>query len=239
MTPGQARFALSSFLLVAIGVVSNALFLQTKPVAAARAADRAAPPVTGTLRAGVEREAGGPQAAGGSSAAHLPLRIARYSTDTSKLASPPDSFQEAGPETVRAIQRELRLRGYGALPGDGTLGLATRAAIIAYEHDQGLAPSGMASERLLRHILFGVSGGEAATAGAGKPSHAEQVTRAVQQWLAALGYQPGRIDGMLGDATVQAIRDFEVDKGLVPRGRITADLVTRLSEAATPKAQGR
>ncbi len=44
---------------------------------------------------------------------------------------------------------------------------------------------------------------------------------------------------MLGEATVQAIREFEVDKGLVPRGRITADLVRRLSEAAAPKVQGR
>ena len=42
-----------------------------------------------------------------------------------------------------------------------------------------------------------------------------------------------------GEATVQAMREFEVDKGLVPRGRITADLVRRLSEAAAPKVQGR
>ena len=40
--------------------------------------------------------------------------------------------------------------------------------------------------------------------------------RAVQQWLAALGYQPGRTDGRPGEETVKAIRDFEMDKGLVP-----------------------
>jgi peptidoglycan hydrolase-like protein with peptidoglycan-binding domain len=172
-----------------------------------------------------------------------PLRIARFAPETSTPTSAPapagESDREPGPDTTRAIQRELRLRGYGALPGDGSLGLATRAAIIAFEQDQGLTPTGVASERLLRRILFGASVGESAAVAKERSLHVEQVNRAVQQWLAALGYQPGRVDGMLGEATVQAIREFEVDKGLVPRGRITADLVRRLSEAAAPKVQGR
>ena len=61
----------------------------------------------------------------------------------------------------------------------------------------------------------------------------------MQQWLAALGYQPGRIDGRPGEETVEAIRDFEMDKGLVPRGRVSAELVARLSEAAAPKPSSR
>jgi peptidoglycan hydrolase-like protein with peptidoglycan-binding domain len=65
------------------------------------------------------------------------------------------------------------------------------------------------------------------------------VIRSVQQWLAALGYQPGRIDGRPGEDTAKAIRDFEMDKGMVPRGRVSAELVSRLSEAAAPKPSGR
>ena len=72
-----------------------------------------------------------------------------------------------------------------------------------------------------------------------RSGHAEQVLRAVQQWLAALGYQPGRTDGRPGEETVKAIRDFEMDKGLVPRGRVSAELVARLSEAAASKPASR
>jgi peptidoglycan hydrolase-like protein with peptidoglycan-binding domain len=236
MTPGQARFALTSFVFVTVGVTFNALFLQTKPVA--------------TARAGVEHmrlaaaDAPGRQASPAARTGQPELRIARYAP----AAAAPDATadragdadREAGVETVRAIQRELRLRGYGPLAGDGRMELPTRAAIMAFEQDQGLAPSGVASERLLRRMLFGVAGGEvAAGSGRARSPHAEEVIRAVQQWLAALGYQPGQVEGTLDDQTVRAIRDFEVNKGLVPRGRITAPLVVRLSEAAAPKLQGR
>ncbi len=105
-----------------------------------------------------------------------------------------------------------------------------------------MALSGEASERLLKRILLGAAdstGADAAAAGRVRSGHAEQVIRSVQQWLAVLGYQPGRIDGRLGEDTVKAIRDFEMDKGLVPRGRVSAELVVRLGEAAMPKSMSR
>ena len=242
MTPGQAKFALTSFLLVMVGVSFNAIFLQTKPIATARAHERPTPqPGSEHARAAADAGDTARSAPGAAGAVAQPLRIARFAPETPTSAPAPagDSDREPGPDTIRAIQRELRLRGYGALPGDGSLGLATRAAIIAFEQDQGLTPTGAASERLLRRILFGVSVGESAAVAKERSPHVEHVNRAVQQWLASLGYQPGRVDGVLGESTVQAIREFEVDKGLVPRGRITADLVRRLSEAAAPKVQGR
>ena len=62
---------------------------------------------------------------------------------------------DAGIETVRAIQRELKSRGYGPLAGDGVMGLATRAGIMAFEYDHGLGLTGEASEELLKRILLG------------------------------------------------------------------------------------
>ena len=109
---------------------------------------------------------------------------------------------------------------------------------MAFENDHGMALSGEASERLLKRILLGATdpaGADSSAAGSVRSGHAEQVLRAVQQWLAALGYQPGRTDGRPGEETVKAIRDFEMDKGLVPRGRVSAELVARLSEAAASK----
>ena len=122
------------------------------------------------------------------------------------------------------------------------MGLATRAGIMAFEHDHGLALTGEASEELLKRILLGASAGIELCGHrdeARSSPQAEQVIRTVQQRLAALGYLVGRIDGRLGEDTVKAIRDFEMDKGLVPKGRISAELVARLSEAAAPKPSGR
>ena len=239
MTPGQARIALLSFLLVTAGVAVNALFLQAGPVPtpagkalAERASARPAPEWSVKVGgAATARRVGEPQ--------DQALRIARFAADPGKIDPAPAGPDDvANVETVRAIQRELKLRGYGPVPGDGVMGLGTRAAIMAFENDHGMALSGEASERLLKRILLGATdptGADSSAAGSVRSGHAEQVLRAVQQWLAALGYQPGRTDGRPGDETVKAIRDFEMDKGLVPRGRVSAELVARLSEAAASK----
>jgi peptidoglycan hydrolase-like protein with peptidoglycan-binding domain len=58
--------------------------------------------------------------------------------------------------------------------------------------------------------------------------------RLVQQRLGALGYQPGPSDGQLQEATMRAIRDFELDKGLVPKGRVSAEVLAQL---AVPQAK--
>jgi peptidoglycan hydrolase-like protein with peptidoglycan-binding domain len=237
MTPGQARIALLSFLLVTAGVAINALFLQTGPGPASRAlAERASarPAPEWSVKVGgaaPARRVGEPQ--------DQALRIARFAADPGKIDPVPAGPDDAADvETVRAIQRELKLRGYGPVPGDGVMGLGTRAAIMAFENDHGMALSGEASERLLKRILLGATDptvADSSAAGSVRSGHAEQVLRAVQQWLAALGYQPGRTDGRPGEETVKAIRDFEMDKGLVPRGRVSAELVARLSEATASK----
>jgi peptidoglycan hydrolase-like protein with peptidoglycan-binding domain len=245
MTPGQARVALLSFLLVTTGVAVNALFLQTRSVVTPKPAIERAPTRPPTERA---RKSGdtpridrskpsAPQAGAGEQT----LRIAHFAPDTTKLDAPPQAPQgDADIETVRAIQRELKARGYGPLTGDGVIGLTTRAAIMAFEHDHGLGLTGEASEDLLRRILLGASPDiEPAGAAKVRSVEAEQVIRTVQQRLTALGYRIGRVDGWLGEDTVKAIRDFEMDKGLVPKGRICAELVARLSVAAAPKPKGR
>jgi peptidoglycan hydrolase-like protein with peptidoglycan-binding domain len=244
MTPGQARVALLSFLLVTTGVAVNALFLQTRSVVTPKPTIERAPARPPTERA---RKSGDtpridrskpstPQAAG-----EQTLRIAHFTPDTTKLDAPLQTPQgDADIETVRAIQRELKARGYGPFAGDGVIGLTTRAAIMAFEFDHGLGLTGEASEDLLRRILLGASPDiEPAGAAKVRSVEAEQVIRTVQQRLTALGYRIGRVDGWLGEDTVKAIRDFEMDKGLVPKGRICAELVARLSAPAAPKPKGR
>jgi peptidoglycan hydrolase-like protein with peptidoglycan-binding domain len=239
MTPGQARVALLTFFLVTAGVVVNALFLQPGAVfpgkvAVERMSTRSAMPAQRSVKFA---EISIPRGSSERSSREEALRIARFAADPSKInATAADPDEAADAETIRAIQRELKLRGYGPVPVDGTIGLATRGAIMAFEHDHGLVLSGEASEGLLKHMVLGaVEPASVSHASADRVStaHAAEVILSVQQWLAALGYSPGPLDGRLGEETVKAIREFEMDKGLVPRGRVSAELAVDLHEAAT------
>jgi peptidoglycan hydrolase-like protein with peptidoglycan-binding domain len=164
------------------------------------------------------------------------------------LLRPADGAPE-DTETVRAVQRELRQRGYGPLVSDGVMRPVTRAAIMAFEHDHGLALTGEATDAQLKRILLGGAASAEPTAGittgattGSAPgsgtvpkvatARAGEVVRTVQELLAKAGYQPGQIDGRLGEDTLRAVREFEAARGLAPRGRISAEVLLRLTEAA-------
>lgn len=135
-------------------------------------------------------------------------------------------------EVTRSIQRELNDRHYGAGRPDGVAGMMTRAAIMAYEQDFGLAMTGEPSEELLSRIVLGASAspGNAARASAQPQSKAAaDVVRHVKKQLTALGYATGAGDGVLSDDMAAAIRAFEGQSGLPATGRISAPLVKALA----------
>ncbi len=72
---------------------------------------------------------------------------------------------------------------------------------------------------------------------------ATEVIGAVQHMLTELGYDAGRIDGMLGDKTRQAIRKFQSDSGLPQTGVATEDLLeiltAKLGPSLSPTASAR
>jgi peptidoglycan hydrolase-like protein with peptidoglycan-binding domain len=242
MTPGQARIVLLAFSIVTAGVTANAFFLQPRTMDAASAAPRERPrPGAGSRHQTSSREA--PQSSpsshrwtGGSEGL---LRITRFAPAMRQETPEEEPQLTASATTVAAIQRELSARGYGPLPGDGLLGLATRAGIMAFEHDHGLPLTGEASEELLKRILLGTAVGGGPTEQGARTVQAAQVVRKVQQGLAALGYRIARVDGRLGEDSLKAIRDFEVDRGLVPKGRISAEIVAHLNEAAARSRSAR
>lgn len=55
--------------------------------------------------------------------------------------------------TVQAVQRKLNELGYNAGPADGLTGRGTRAAIMAFQRDQGLAATGVPDQMLLLQLL--------------------------------------------------------------------------------------
>jgi peptidoglycan hydrolase-like protein with peptidoglycan-binding domain len=228
MTPRLTRVALGGFLALAVGVAVNALSLQGKPQSSARPGLERTLLRNGSVPA---PKSGAPQVSR-AQAPGKPERVFRFGQFASSRDGELAPDTTASPRTVRALQRELRQLGYGALPSDGVLRVPTRAAIMAFEYDGKLPLTGEASDALLARVVLGTPSTPRAQGGAEVGSQAaEAVVRAVQRALRTLGYQIARVDGQLDEETVRAIREFEVDKGLVPKGRISFDVVARLKEA--------
>jgi peptidoglycan hydrolase-like protein with peptidoglycan-binding domain len=130
-------------------------------------------------------------------------------------------------EVTRAVQRELQIRGYETGARDGVAGVMTRAAIMAYEHDHGLALTARPSQPLLKAIVLGEAGkGKGVKA---ETAEAQDVIRSVQRSLAKLGYKAGPANGRLTPETTRAIRAFEGDQALPETGRVSGPLISRLA----------
>lgn len=151
----------------------------------------------------------------------------------------PSSTQDTDDDrvVVAMIQAELAARGFYEGPVDGLDGPLTRTAIEAYGRQAGLVDMPRDEERLLVHIRAAplpelVSGrrtaARAAEQPASAPSAGDDRVRAVQAVLAKLGYAPGPVDGLMGEATSDAIRAFEIDRDLPETGEISQDLLDEL-----------
>lgn len=138
-------------------------------------------------------------------------------------------------ETTKALQRGLSAKGYDPGPVDGVAGLMTKAALMAFEFDNGLPLTAQPTAERAELITFGVpadskrTGFEQATE---ISSEASGVIRTVQQTLAGVGYDAGPVDGALSSRTRRAIREFEIDHGLPETGRVSGKLVAELVRLA-------
>jgi peptidoglycan hydrolase-like protein with peptidoglycan-binding domain len=170
-----------------------------------------------------------------------PAPMAAYGAgDASSAGRGPNSGDEGlvilnaqtGDRTTAEVQRALASIGYEPGPSNGIDGLRTRAAVMAFEYDNGLAMTGLADSRLLERLLLGVgSSGPPAPEGTGLPvtDEAKKVMWTVQSSLKQLRYDPGTIDGTFHAETERAIRNFEIDHRLPETGRVSGRLVGALS----------
>ncbi|HEX5666865.1 MAG TPA: peptidoglycan-binding protein [Hyphomicrobium sp.] len=146
------------------------------------------------------------------------------------LVSPPEAADPT--QTTRAVQMALAAKGYETGGTDGIAGPVTQAAILAYEVDNGLPLTAEPSDVLLAKIKDGRRGTATAASLAPGPK-ADALIRSVQVSLGKLGYKVGRADGRLGETTIAAIRAFEKQQAMPDTGRISGDLLTRLTRLST------
>lgn len=259
MTPWRARLIVGLVLLMASGVAGNALFQRDKrgretsalvtgvgPHGGGRTEMAGVPAAATAVEQDMKRWQARLRQLETDAHERLPGDVPSGDLATQSIAGPKPAELILAPrhdtepvspvtqQTVRALQRELTDRGYDPGPADGNIGLLTQAAIMAYEHDQGLVLTGEPSERLLRRIVIGASTDEGGPrkGSARDGETAARLIKGVQLALASLNYAPGRTDGTSGEETIRAIREFEMDQGLVPTGRISGRLIIRLARAS-------
>jgi peptidoglycan hydrolase-like protein with peptidoglycan-binding domain len=136
---------------------------------------------------------------------------------------------------VEEVQRGLLATGNYKGMVDGVAGRRTRLAIASYQRDAGLKIDGEVSSELLEHLRY-TQQIAAASEFTGSVADVENnlsdaaELRQVQTGLAELGYAPGEITGDLTNTTIQAIIQFEKDRGLPRDGAISPALLTEISK---------
>jgi|JI8StandDraft_1071087.scaffolds.fasta_scaffold01373_2 hypothetical protein len=77
----------------------------------------------------------------------------RFSTGASTAAKAKPQVGKPTPDpTVKSIQQRLNVLGYNVGPADGLMGNGTRAAILAFQRDKGIAVTGVADQGLLLQL---------------------------------------------------------------------------------------
>jgi peptidoglycan hydrolase-like protein with peptidoglycan-binding domain len=229
MTERDKKLAMGASLLMTLGVAVNMAAFQTK--------SQVSPIETGGLPAKNTWAEGSPLTLGSPAPASPGHQSAAGPTDPAPSSETEDVNSA---EVTRGIQRELGARGYDAGRPDGISGVVTRAAIFAYEYDNGLVLTGKPSEALLTQIVLGSSSLQQNGARPGKTitPDGQALVINVKQQLAALGYQTGMAGGELSPEFARAIREFETDQKLPLSGRISGPMMSRLIHLqGQPKAR--
>ncbi len=136
------------------------------------------------------------------------------------------------PERITAVQQALRVMGYDPGHVDGAMGDNTRRALEAFQEEFGLAVDGKIDDALLERLRA-----EAALDTASperrlvRTGLLRSYTRAVQDGLHDLGFDPGPVDGIVGPLTRKAVRAFQAVANVEVTGMISPQLLQAINNA--------
>ncbi len=123
---------------------------------------------------------------------------------------------------VKLVQQALIAKGIAVVGGaDGVFGPATKAAVLEFQAQRGLSPSGMVDAPTAEALGLSGGGTTAGTGGAVLLSQGAQgaMVKEMQQRLIAAGvYVAGGADGVFGPATTKALSDYQRWNGLAVTG---------------------
>jgi N-acetylmuramoyl-L-alanine amidase len=140
-------------------------------------------------------------------------------------------------DRVRDVQRRLLSLGFhieGRELEGGAFGESTQAAVRSFQQERGLLVDGLVGADTWHELVeAGYSLGDRVLY-LRHPNLRGDDVRAVQRRLNLLGFDPGREDGIFGDQTGRAVRDFQRNVGLRSDGIVgpsTTDALDRLLAA--------
>ena len=131
-------------------------------------------------------------------------------------------LRSGGSELVLAIQRRLNRLGYPVGTPDGIVGSRTVTSARKFQRGTGRRATGTLGTTLLRQLDAAVSSG----------ALSRDRVRELQKLLNRLGYQLGPADGVAGQKTRGAVREFQRRAGLSQDGRLTLELLDALRAAS-------
>lgn len=139
-------------------------------------------------------------------------------------------YGQAGPE-VEDVQRRLGELGYTLSDESGVFSHATEACVRAFQQERGLIADGVVGTDTW-HALVGASFrlGDRLLYQTNPPLHGDDI-RDLQRRLNRLGFDCGYDDGVYGERTTSAVRDFQLNVGMLVDGIAgpqTFDVMTRL-----------
>ncbi len=115
---------------------------------------------------------------------------------------------------VRELQVLLKRKGFDAGQADGEFGPKSKTAVMAFQGAPGLKADGVVGPKTWAALR--------ASPPASQPTLEKDARGAavveLQRKLAAHGFSPGPMDGVLGPGTEAAVKSFQKSKGLVPDG---------------------
>jgi N-acetylmuramoyl-L-alanine amidase len=122
-------------------------------------------------------------------------------------------------DDVRDVQRRLLELGFHVDSAEvGEYGTSTEAAVRGFQQERGLLVDGVVGPQTWRELVeAGYALGDRVLY-LHHPQYRGDDVRTLQRRLNLLGFDPGREDGILGEQTAQAVREFQRNVGLRPDG---------------------
>jgi len=118
------------------------------------------------------------------------------------------------------IQIKLAQLGYSLGPNgaDGCFGDATEAAVKEFQNDRGLVVSGEVDKETWRALVEATYKFGERLIYLRSPFYRGDDVRQLQDYLNTLGFNTGQVDGIYGETTERAVREFQRNVGLPSDG---------------------